>query len=255
MKLKPTYFFLFFILISCFSAQAQNAEKGIYKQIKTVSGKIKQPADKNDKKITFLNTESILPEPGVEIMQIMILRHQKVNLQKQSNYAYKEAIGYFEAYDTAQIFPLDFIPVHLEIDEIDTIYTSTLPRAIETAKAIFGNSIPRSEYEIFGEYQKLIPPIPVARLPLGFWKVLSTTGWVLGLTNPAGETFKQGRQRAKVAGKILEVNAGAYGKTILSGHGFINHYIKKYLEKNGWKMVIDGKNKNLGVTLFVKVKP
>jgi broad specificity phosphatase PhoE len=160
--------------------------------------------------------------------------------------------NYLVAYDNAQVVPVEHNVVQLNPNEVREIYTSSLPRSIQTAELLFGHAIPIRSKDLFDEYKKHVPAIRGVELGCKTWKVLSTTTWMLGFGKDNDEKYSEAKARAKIAADFLQINAGYKGKVILVGHGFINHHIKKHLEKMGWKLILKGGSKNLGVTLLIK---
>lgn len=231
---------------------AQELDKATVRKLKAEFGEIDQPIGHGDQQLTFLNTEKIQEETGIEIVQVIIIRHQKVNLPKQRNYTFREASRYYQAYDTAKIYPVEFSPVLLNSNDVDKVYCSRLPRAIHTAQQMFGTDIQLEKHAFFNEFKKGMIPLPVVRFNLGIWSVLSSIEWMLGVGNGQGETYRQARYRAGYAADFLETRAMEEERVVLVAHGFLNHFIKKYMKKNGWHMIVDGKNRNLGVSLLVK---
>jgi hypothetical protein len=243
-------FGLFLSLIST----AQELDKDFIDQLKLQYQDISQPVKAGGKQISFLNADSLKAETGIEIIQVMIIRHQKVNLPRQRNYTFREANRYYQAYDTADIFPVEVSPVKLNGDDVDKIYCSRLPRAINTSRQMFGNDLYLEKHKFFNEFKKDMVPLPVVRFNLDTWSVLSSIEWILGAGNGQGETYKGARARAEYAAEFLEGQAMAEEKVVLVAHGFLNHFIRKYMKKNGWHLIVDGRNRNLGVSLLVKEK-
>jgi hypothetical protein len=255
MHFSPLHIQLFMLLTLSLSLPAQNTDKQLYRQIKSYFRDINQPIAEGDRKIEFLDADSLFEATGQRILQIMIVRHQKVNLPKSCCYTFREAGRYLAAYDTAGILPVKYRHIRLRPDEIDSVYTSNLLRSTATAEVLFGPGVPSSPSGFFREYKRNHPPIPLVCLPAGLWRFLATAGWMAGLDHQAVESYRMGRERAKQGARLLQSKAGNHGKVILTGHGFINYHIKKHLKKQGWKMVINGKGKNLGVTLFILIEP
>lgn len=211
-----------------------------------------QPESTADPKISFIDADSIFRGSGVKIIQIMIIRHQKVDLPQQRNYTYREACTYIDAYDTAGILPITFSVLNIRKDEIDSVYCSSLTRSQKTAVALTLDNFPLSPNSRFDEFRKYPPPLPLVRFPVWGWRLFSTAEWFLGLSTNTNETYREGRDRAKSAARFLDAKAAQNGKVLLVAHGFLNHYLVKYLRKNGWTKIIDGGHRNLGVTLMVK---
>lgn len=254
MKTIRTYAALYFGIFLSLISTAQELDKALVNQLKSHYSEIRQPLEANDKKVSFLDADSLFGETGFEIVQVMIIRHQKVNLPKQRNYTYREANRFYKAYDTAAIFPVEFSPVALDSHDVEKIYCSQLPRTINTARQLFGADLPLDKYAFFNEFKKDMIPLPVVRFNLGAWSVLSSIEWMLGAGNGQGETYKDARARAGYAAEFLEKQAMQEDKVVLVAHGFLNHFIRRYMKKNGWHLIVDGKNRNLGVSLLVREK-
>lgn len=235
-------------------SNAQGLDKTLINQLKSVYNNIRQPVEPAGKRISFLNTDSLFSATGVEIVQVMIIRHQKVNIPKQHNYTYREANRYFNAYDTAGIIPVPFSPVTLHQHEVDKVYCSLLPRTINTAQHLFGNDMKLEQHVFFNEFKKDMAPLPVVKFNLGTWSVLSSVQWMLGAGNQQGETYREARARARYGAEFLESRAMQENKVVLVSHGFLNHFIRKYMKDNGWHLIVKGGHHNLGVSLLVKEK-
>lgn len=232
--------------------QSQNQDHDPVEMLNQKFRNFEQPKSPTDPKIRFIDSDSVFRASGTDIMQIMIIRHQKVDLPEQRNYTYREARFFADAYDTAEILSIKFSPIDVGTGEIDSVYCSMLPRSQMTALALTPRQIPLSPYPVFNEFKKYPPPLPIVRLPMWLWKMLSTAEWVMGLSQPTAETFREGRHRAKTATRFLEIRAAEDGQVLLVAHGFLNHYLRKYLQRNGWEVIISGGHQNLGVTLLVK---
>lgn len=252
MKIKVTHIiFTLFFLFTAFSSIAQTLDPSLCHDLKKKYRNNKPPGEKQSR-VEFIDADSLWAATGVEIMQIIIIRHQKVSLTCSGKYMYSEMGNYFASYDTARVVPIVHNSVQLKPNEVQEIYTSTLSRSIQTAELLFGNDILFRSKDLFNEYKKHVPVIRGVELGCATWKGLSTISWILGFGKNNGESYSEAKVRASLAADFLEINASYKGKVILVGHGFINHHIKKYLKKKGWKMILNGESKNLGITLLIK---
>lgn len=244
--------FALIFLLTAFPSIAQTLDPSLYRNLKKKYRNIKQPVGASQPGVEFINTDSLWDETGVEIMQIIIIRHQKVALACSGKYMYSEMKNYFAAYDSAQLVPIVHDVVQLKPNEVREIYTSTLQRSIQTAELLFGHDFHIRSKDLFNEYKKHVLAIRGVELGCTTWKVLSASAWILGFGKNNDESYSEAKARAKIAADFLQINASYKGKVILVGHGFINYHIKKYLEKTGWKIILNGRGKNLGVTLLIK---
>jgi len=195
--------------------------------------------------------DSLLPENSI-LKQIVIIRHARVAVSKSGLYNYAKAYEYVNDYDTSDIHPIwggnesSQIPLK--------VYCSKLKRSIQTSRQLFGNDILLIEDPLFNEFQREIIPIPLVKMPLDFWLYPSRILWMMGVTSPEIETFREARNRAGDAALKLISIADEEKSLILVAHGFINYYIGKKLEKEGWQHVRNGGSENLAVNIYVKIE-
>lgn len=252
MKFRFFTILLIFAFTYPFAVHAQSRDRDPVKMLSKKYQNFDQPESPDDPKIGFIDADSVFRATGTSIMQIMIIRHQKVNLPKQRNYTYSEARLYVDAYDTAGILPVNYSPIEVGTAEIDSVYCSMLRRSQETAQAITHGQIPLSPYPRFNEFKKYPPPLPILRFPMWTWRLLSAAEWFLEVSLQTTEGYREGLKRSETAARFLDIQATEDGKVLLVAHGFMNYYLKKYLKRNGWEIIINGGHQNLGVTLLVK---
>ena len=195
-----------------------------------------------------------LPEIGdKDFHQIIIIRHGEPAMDKKGWKNRQEAIRYTEMYDSVGVYDFEQKPICLRNQDIDTIFTSLLPRAINTCEKTFEKSIPMQSMSLFNEFERRIFKFPNIKLPRQFWSVTTKIVWMMGFNHKGIESFSEAKARAKEAANFLDDNAQIHGKTVLFAHGFMNRYIKKYLKKSGYKVIdMDGK-KYLGAYYFYKI--
>lgn len=122
------------------------------------------------------------------------------------------------------------------------VYTSDLPRSINTAHYIFDSlNIKISSNPLFSEFDLNILKIPLIKLSTKKWFFISRIAWALGIKNQA-RSFKEEKSRAKNASTILEKNHALNTTIVLVGHAFMNRYIKKALEEKNWTLKTHKKN-------------
>ncbi|MGB3468697.1 MAG: histidine phosphatase family protein, partial [Cyclobacteriaceae bacterium] len=144
------------------------------------------------------------------------------------------------------------IPVKLEDDDVDKIYTSNIERSIATARAVFKREDIQVPNTLFREFERKIYGFPNVKMPLKWWLRGSRVLWFLGLNKKDVESFKDARARARTATSFLENDAAEEGKTLLVSHGLLNHFIVKYLKEEGWTLVYDGGKGYLSQKVLVK---
>lgn len=188
------------------------------------------------------------------IQQIFIFRHGEPALNKKGWKNRKEAIRYTEMYDSVGVYDFEQKPICLREEDIKTVYTSKLPRAINTAEKTFNSSIPLESLALFNEFERKIIKFPNLKLPLKFWSVTTRVVWMMGFNKKGIESFSQAKDRSRRAAFFLNDKAENNTKVILFSHGFLNKYVKKYLKKEGYKAVNLNGQKYLGAYYFYKVK-
>lgn len=195
-----------------------------------------------------------LPEGEIEgLQQIIIVRHGEPAMNKKGWKNRKEAIRYTEMYDSVGVYDFSEPPVCFRKEDIKVVYTSKLPRAINTAEKTFGDTYPRESLLLFNEFERKVIKFPNIKLPRQFWSITTRLVWILGGNHKGIETFSQAKDRSKRAAFFLDDKAANNGKAILFSHGFLNKYIKRYLKNLGYKALnLDGQ-KYLGAYYFYKI--
>lgn len=202
--------------------------------------------------IEFVKQDMKLVEDYDKLSQIILLRHGEPALNKKGWRKRKEAIQFVRAYDSVGVYPPAFTPVCLTSNELPTIYTSSLNRSISTAKQVFQEEQVQVSDSLFREFERKIFAFPNIKLPLNWWLVGSRVFWFMGLNKKGVESFSQAKKRARLAAAFLQKDALANGKTLLVSHGLLNHYLVKYLEKEGWTEVFDGGKGYLSQKVMIK---
>ena len=187
-----------------------------------------------------------------QLSQIMLLRHGEPALNKKGWRKRKEAIRFIKDYDSVDIYTPEFVPVVIAPDELGVIHTSSIPRSISTAVLVFNREDLQRPDSLFREFERKIFSFPNIKLGLKCWLTTSRVLWFMGLNKKGIEGFAKAKARARSGVKFLEKDALKNGKTLLVSHGLINHYLAKYLKKNGWTEVYDGGKGYLSQKLLIK---
>lgn len=253
-KYLPISLVVFLLMMISVAGFAQQDSRSFYRLLKSdYRDSLKQQQTQNCKQFGFVDAEFYDSDENSELLQIMILRHQKVNLEKKPVYSFHEAYSYLHAYDTSTVVPVDCNPLQVGEDEIDSVYGSDLRRSVETAQLLFDERLPVGQYALFREFRNNPAALPMVTLPINYWRAMGTLRWLLGLEDAGPETFRQARHRTREAAAFLDAKAKDEKKVLLIGHGFFNILLKRYLKQNGWKVIHNGGFKNLGVSVLVKV--
>jgi broad specificity phosphatase PhoE len=158
-------------------------------------------------------------------MKILLIRHFKVNYDWRFSYnAAKYEKACFD-YDNSAVMISDLI-----INSDNTIYSSTMIRAIETTKAIF-KRVP----DFFSDSLREVPISPFMRtnipLPRFIWDIVGRVQWRFNHKSQP-ETYKASRSRIDgFMDSILAKNEECF----IVAHGFVIQMIIKKLKKSGFK--------------------
>ncbi|QNF32643.1 histidine phosphatase family protein [Adhaeribacter swui] len=183
---------------------------------------------------------------------IFLIRHQRPNVSKSGFFNQQQASQFLKNYDICTIEQLVNKPAGLPYEHVTQVFCSTLPRAKQTAQAIFGNEVSLIADPVFNEFPRQIFPVPFLKFPIKFWLYGARVLWLLGLNNQDLEPFHQARQRARKAAQKLAQQADKDGKVVLVAHGFLNFFVRRALRKMGWQVVRQDGSGFLGVTELVK---
>ncbi|MDQ3290215.1 MAG: histidine phosphatase family protein [Bacteroidota bacterium] len=185
-------------------------------------------------------------------LHIFLIRHQRPVVSKQGWFSRQQASQFLMDYDACAIEELVTKPTGLPAKPLTKVYCSSLPRAKQTAQAIFGPEVTLMEDPVFDEFPRQVFPLPFLKFPIKFWLFGARVLWLLGLNSRNLETFRQARVRARKAAQQLAHQADTDGKVVLVAHGFLNIFIRKALRKMGWRVVRYDGTGFLGVSELVK---
>lgn len=237
------------VLLLCFSSAA------VFSQVDQVAdfyGQVEKKNKQEHQTITFVSEEMNLVQDYSKLSQIILVRHGEPALNKKGWRKRKEAIQFTKDYDSVGIYPPEFVPVVLQPNEIKVIYTSSIPRSISTAALVLGQKELQYPDSMFREFERKIFSFPNMKLGLKFWLTTSRVLWFMGFNKKGIESFSEAKARARLGAEFLEKEALKEGKTLLVSHGLLNHFLVKYLKKQGWKEVYDGGKGYLSQKLLVK---
>jgi len=215
---------------------------------------IEKKAKHTPQTLQFIQEDMELVEGYSKLSQIVLLRHGEPALNKKGWRKRKQAVQFTKDYDSVGIYTPEFIPLKLQLNELEVIYTSSINRSISTAQQVFDLMEIQVPEPMFREFERKIISFPNIKLPLKLWLGMSRISWLMGLNDKGIEKFSEARNRAREAAIFLEKDAFRNGKTLLVSHGLLNHYLVKYLKKNGWKVVFDGGKGYLSQKVLVKYR-
>ncbi len=202
---------------------------------------IKLSSKQNDNSINKFETIVAEGNNSIKELTIIIGRHGRPNINRKININAKEYIDFWANYDLAGLAPNQNVPRKLLniSSKAKYIISSTLPRAIETARAVVGsNDIEMNKLFIeaplppplFPDFIKFSPKI---------WGFFARCSWFIGFHRHE-ESRKEAEARAILAAKELNTKAEIYGDVALFAHGWFNRMIRPNLKALGYKCIYDG---------------
>lgn len=168
--------------------------------------------------------------------RIITARHGRPNLSRDVRITAREFGAWWAQYDESGLHPDEEPPQSL-IDlasAATTVLSSTLPRAIETARHATRGERDAPADPMFIEAPLPPPPVPGIRLSPTTWGVISRSFWFFGYAPPGVETHAQAWARVD---EIAERLAGLAekGDVLLCAHGYLNWMIDRKLRASGWR--------------------
>ncbi|MEQ8935677.1 MAG: hypothetical protein RIE56_07785 [Amphiplicatus sp.] len=176
--------------------------------------------------------------------RIITARHGRPNLARDLTISAREYGDWWARYDASGLHP-DEAPPPVLIDiagKASTVLSSTLPRAIETARQVTGGARDVPADPIFVEAPLPPPPVPWLKLRPGQWGVVSRVFWSLGYAPEGVESAAEAWMRVdQIIGRLEAFTER--GDVLLCAHGFLNWMIDRKLRRSGWRCAArDGGN-------------
>ncbi|QNL19194.1 histidine phosphatase family protein [Hyphobacterium sp. CCMP332] len=174
------------------------------------------------------------PQPG----SITIARHGQPDADRTVRIDWQGYEHWWKGYDAAGLAPGQTPPDLLvkAAAEASVVFCSSLPRAIETARA----AAPNRRLVIDPDFVEapLPPPQMIGTLKPGTWGVYARIWWWFGASRGL-ETRREAELRAERAADKLVI-AAQNGPVVLCAHGWFNRMLRPPLRRRGWKCVQDG---------------
>jgi broad specificity phosphatase PhoE len=168
--------------------------------------------------------------------RIITARHGRPNLSRDVRISAADYGDWWAQYDASGLHPDERPPQSL-IDLASgakTVLSSTLPRAIETARQATRGSRDVPADPLFVEAPLPPPPVPFLKLSPGQWGVISRMFWVFGYAPEGVETHREAWGRVDHAIERLSRET-AHGDVLLCAHGYFNWMLDKRLRALGWR--------------------
>ncbi len=169
-------------------------------------------------------------------VKIILVRHGKPAIETSPRTCHRGFRDYIDDYEEAGLDPESAPPDELLdlVKELKAVFTSGSKRASDSARSL----LPEAELiadPLFGEAPLAAPKIPIVKLKVPVWAVLSRVLWHAGF-HPDIENYRRAKSRASAAAEILLIRARKNeGVAVLVAHGYFNAMIGRVLNKRGLK--------------------
>jgi len=168
-------------------------------------------------------------------LRIILIRHGRPAISTSHRTSHREFSDYIDAYEAAGLDPDSLPPDELQdlVKELGVVYTSGKPRSLDSARALAPNAELIAD-PLFVEAPLASPRIPVLRLKVPAWAVMSRILWHAGY-HPEIENYRRAKHRAVKAADILVARAREDGTSALVAHGYFNLIIGRELRRRGFR--------------------
>ncbi len=168
--------------------------------------------------------------------RIITARHGRPNLSRETRISARDYGDWWAQYDASGLHPDERPPEGLVklAASAETVLSSTLPRAIETARWVTGGDRDVPADPMFVEAPLPPPPVPFLKLKPGAWGVVSRSFWFWGYAPDGVEGhLSSWRRVAEISDRLAELSKD--GDVLLCAHGYLNWMIDRHLRRNGWR--------------------
>jgi broad specificity phosphatase PhoE len=175
------------------------------------------------------------PTEAATPIRIILIRHGQPAIDPAPKTGHRGFRAYIDEYEAAGLDPASAPPGELQdlVRELAAIFTSSAKRADESAKALAPTAQLIAD-PLFGEAPLASPRIPLLRMKVPKWAVVSRILWYAGY-HPEIETYARARRRARDAADILFAKARSDGSAALVAHGYFNYLIGRELRRRGFQ--------------------
>jgi broad specificity phosphatase PhoE len=167
-------------------------------------------------------------------LRIVLARHGRPAIATAPVARHWEFRDYIDDYEDAGLDPADAPPRELRdlVGEIGTVFTSGRKRAEQSARALAPNAEMIVD-PLFTESPLAAPRIPLLKMKVTKWAVVSRLMWYAGFS-PKIENYRKSKRRAREAADILIKRAMKDGGAALVAHGYFNYLIGIELRRRGF---------------------
>jgi broad specificity phosphatase PhoE len=171
----------------------------------------------------------------VKPLKITLIRHGRPAIATAPRTSHREFRTYIDDYEDAGLDPTSAPPEELQdlIGELGVVFTSGRKRAEESARVLAPNAELIVD-PLFVESPLASPRIPLLKMRVTKWAVVSRLMWYAGFS-PKIEGYRKSKRRAAKAADILIGRARKDGQTALVAHGYFNYLIGIELRRRGFR--------------------
>lgn len=168
---------------------------------------------------------------------IITARHGRPNLSRDMRISARAYGDWWKRYDASGLHPDERPPTALVklAEGAKTVLSSTLPRAVETARQVTSGKRSVPADAMYVEAPLPPPPVPYLKLRPGQWGVISRAFWVFGFSPVGVERVGDAWKRVDAIIESLQRHAER-GDVLLCAHGYLNWMIHRRLTKRGWAL-------------------
>jgi broad specificity phosphatase PhoE len=172
---------------------------------------------------------------GTKPLKIILIRHGQPAIPVAPRTSHAEFRSYIDHYEDAGLDPASAPPGHLPdlVRELEAVFTSGKKRADESARVLAPNAELIVD-PLFAESPLASPRIPLLKMRVTKWAVVSRLMWYAGFS-PKIEGYRKSKRRAAKAAEILIGRARKDGQTALIAHGYFNYLIGIELRRRGFQ--------------------
>ena len=166
--------------------------------------------------------------------RIVLIRHGQPHIALSPRTGHRGFHDYIGAYEAAGLDPASLPPQELiELGrELGAVFASDRPRSHESARMLSSQAALTID-PLFAEAPLASPPIPLLKLSVPGWAVMSRLLWHAGFA-PGIENARAAGARARQAADILVAKAETAGSVALVAHGYFNFMIGRELKRRGF---------------------
>lgn len=174
------------------------------------------------------------PESVSRPLRIVLVRHGQPAIALSPQVGHRGFGDYVQAYEAAGLDPSSLPPQELaELGrELVSIFASDRPRSHQSATRLAPSAALIMD-PLFAEAPLASPPVPLLKMRVAGWAVISRLLWHAGFS-PRIEGVFAARLRAARAADMLIAEAREKGTAALVAHGYFNFMIGRVLKRRGF---------------------